>query len=113
MSPVRQHQLLGLGLGVVDIGIDLKALHHVFDQRILPFTSVKAPMDPDLFRQPVHHRYSDIEFIESTPLHAESLYIVLNKADVKSQGSKPRPVRGSIQRATLSPTYSSESSPRQ
>lgn len=49
MSPVRQHQLLGLGLGVVDIGIDLKALHHVFDQRILPFTSVKAPMDPDLF----------------------------------------------------------------
>ena len=49
MNPVRQHQLLGLGLGVVDIGIDLKALHHVFDQRILPFTSVKAPMDPDLF----------------------------------------------------------------
>lgn len=49
MSPVRQHQLLGLGLGVVDIGVDLKALHHVLDQRILPFTSVKAPMDPDLF----------------------------------------------------------------
>jgi hypothetical protein len=49
MSPVRQHQLLGLGLGVVDIGIDLKALHHVLDQRILPFTSVKASMDPDLF----------------------------------------------------------------
>lgn len=28
---------------------------------------------------------SDIEFIESTPFRAESLYIVLNKADVKSQ----------------------------
>ena len=49
MSPVRQHQLLGLGLGVVDIEIDLEALHHVLDQRILPFISVKAPMDPDLF----------------------------------------------------------------
>ena len=49
LSPVRQHQLLGLGLGVVDIGIDLEALHHVLDQHILPFTSVKASMDPDLF----------------------------------------------------------------
>lgn len=44
MSPVRQHQLLGLGLGGVDIGIDLEALH----ERILSFISVKAPMDPDL-----------------------------------------------------------------
>jgi hypothetical protein len=49
MSLVRQHQLLGVGLRVVDIGIDLEALHHVLDQRILPFTSVKAPLDRDLF----------------------------------------------------------------
>ena len=113
MNPVRQHQLLGLGLGVVDIGIDLKALHHVLDQRILPSHQRQGSHGSGPIRQPVHHRYSDIEFIEPTPFHAESLYIVLNKADVKSQGSKPRPVRGSIQRATLSPTYSSESSPRQ
>ncbi|ANI58284.1 hypothetical protein PGR6_07110 [Pseudomonas sp. GR 6-02] len=24
-------------------------MHHVLDQRILPFISVKTPMDPDLF----------------------------------------------------------------
>ncbi|MDU1662089.1 MAG: hypothetical protein E6861_21835, partial [Stenotrophomonas maltophilia] len=97
-------------------------------RRILPFISVKVPMDPELFGNlciidtPGYNPgttggaaasdrstaasqvnqasalvwvigldpagtidQSDIEFIESTPFRAESLYIVLNKADVKSQ----------------------------
>jgi len=97
-------------------------------RRILPFISVKVPMDPDLFGNlciidtPGYNPgntggaaasdrstaaslvnqasalvwvigldpagtidQSDIEFIESTPFRGESLYIVLNKADVKSQ----------------------------
>ena len=97
-------------------------------RRILPFISVKVPMDPDLFSNlciidtPGYNPgttggaaasdrstaaslvnqasalvwvigldpagtidQSDIEFIESTPFRGESLYIVLNKADVKSQ----------------------------
>lgn len=97
-------------------------------RRILPFISVKVPMDQDLFGNlciidtPGYNPgasggasgadrgtaaslvnqasalvwvigldpagtidLSDIEFIESTPFRGESLYIVLNKADVKSQ----------------------------
>jgi hypothetical protein len=97
-------------------------------RRILPFISVKVPMDPDLFSNlciidtPGYNPgttggaaasdrstaaslvnqasalvwvigldpagtidQSDIEFIESTQFRGESLYIVLNKADVKSQ----------------------------
>ncbi|AJE20115.1 hypothetical protein [Azotobacter chroococcum] len=97
-------------------------------RRILPFISVKVPMDPELFGNlciidtPGYNPgtsggaaaadrgtaaalvnqasalvwvigldpagtidLSDIEFIESTPFRGESLYIVLNKADVKSQ----------------------------
>jgi len=97
-------------------------------RRILPFISVKVPMDKDLFGNlciidtPGYNPgslggaaasdrstavslvnqasalvwvigldpagtidQSDIEFIESTPFRSESLYIVLNKADVKSQ----------------------------
>lgn len=97
-------------------------------RRILPFISVKAPMDPELFSNlciidtPGYNPggsagaqssdrgtaaslvnqasamiwvigldpagtidRSDIEFIESTPFRGESLYIVLNKADVKSE----------------------------
>lgn len=100
-----------------------------FDLRsILPFISVKVPMDSELFGNlciidtPGYNPgttggaaasdrstaaslvnqasalvwvigldpagtidQSDIEFIECTPFRAESLYIVLNKADVKSQ----------------------------
>lgn len=95
-------------------------------RRILPFISVKVPMDPDLFGNlciidtPGYNPgasggaaaadrgtaaslvnqasalvwvigldpagtidQSDIEFIQSTPFRGESLYIVLNKADVK------------------------------
>lgn len=97
-------------------------------RRILPFISVKVPMDKNLFGNlciidtPGYNPgssggatasdrstaislvnqasalvwvigldpagtidQSDIEFIESTPFRNESLYIVLNKADVKSQ----------------------------
>ncbi|MDX7730758.1 dynamin family protein [Aeromonas caviae] len=96
-------------------------------RRILPFISVKVPMNEDLFENlciidtPGYNPgssggtaadrgtaaslvnqasalvwvigldpagtidQSDIEFIESTPFRGESLYIVLNKADVKSQ----------------------------
>lgn len=97
-------------------------------RRILPFISVKVPMDPELFSNlciidtPGYNPgtvggaaasdrntaaslvnqasalvwvigldpagtidQSDIEFIESTPFRGESLYVVLNKADVKSQ----------------------------
>ncbi|MFJ4444068.1 dynamin family protein [Pseudomonas sp. NPDC089422] len=96
-------------------------------RRILPFISVKVPMDPQLFGNlciidtPGYNPgtsggasaadrstaaslvnqasalvwvigldpagtidQSDIEFIESTPFRGNSLYIVLNKADVKS-----------------------------
>ena len=96
-------------------------------RRILPFISVKVPMDPELFENlciidtPGYNPgafngaegadrgtaaslvnqasalvwvigldpagtidQSDIEFIESTPFRGDSLYIVLNKADVKS-----------------------------
>lgn len=95
-------------------------------RRILPFISVKVPMDPDLFGNlciidtPGYNPgasggaaaadrgtaaslvnqasalvwvigldpagtivQADIEFIQSTPFRGESLYIVLNKADVK------------------------------
>jgi hypothetical protein len=97
-------------------------------RRILPFISVKVPMDPALFGNfclidtPGYNPgtaggasaadrstaaslvnqasalvwvigldpagtidQSDIEFIDSTPFRGQSLYIVLNKADVKSQ----------------------------
>ncbi|MDC9031577.1 dynamin family protein [Pseudomonas aeruginosa] len=97
-------------------------------RRILPFISVKVPMDPDLFGNlciidtPGYNPgnslgaqasdrvtaaslinqasamiwvigldpagtidQSDIEFIQSSPFRDESLYIVLNKADVKSE----------------------------
>lgn len=96
-------------------------------RRILPFISLKVPMEPDLFGNlciidtPGYNPgtfggaaaadrstaaslvnqasalvwvigldpagtidQSDIEFIEATPFRGESLYIVLNKADVKS-----------------------------
>ncbi|PWB34351.1 hypothetical protein DCO48_06530 [Pseudomonas sp. SDI] len=96
-------------------------------RRILPFISVKVPMDPELFGNlciidtPGYNPgnaggaaaadrgtaaslvnqasamiwvigldpagtidQSDIEFIQATRFHGESLYIVLNKADVKS-----------------------------
>lgn len=98
-------------------------------RRILPFISVKVPMDPELFGNlciidtPGYNPgtsggasaadrstaaslvnqatalvwvigldpagtidQSDIEFIQSTPFRGDSLYIVLNKADVKSEG---------------------------
>jgi len=97
-------------------------------RRILPFISVKVPMDPELFGNlciidtPGYNPgtsggasaadrstaaslvnqatalvwvigldpagtidQSDIEFIQSTPFRGDSLYIVLNKADVKSE----------------------------
>jgi hypothetical protein len=97
-------------------------------RRILPFISVKVPMDPQLFGNlciidtPGYNPgtsggasaadrstaaslvnqatalvwvigldpagtidQSDIEFIESTPFRGDALYIVLNKADVKSE----------------------------
>lgn len=122
--------------GAIDLETSLYAsLCHEYIQafgfdlrRILPFISVKVPMDPDLFGNlciidtPGYNPgttggaaasdrstaaslvnqasalvwvigldpagtidQSDIEFIESTPFRGESLYIVLNKADVKSE----------------------------
>lgn len=122
--------------GAIDLELSLYAsLCHEYVQtfgfdlrRIMPFISVKAPMDPELFGNlciidtPGYNpgstggaaasdrstaaslvnqasalawvigldpagtiNQSDIEFIKSTSFRAESLYIVLNKADVKSQ----------------------------
>ncbi|EKP0318869.1 hypothetical protein JFQ90_004156 [Aeromonas veronii] len=122
--------------GAIDLDPSLyKSMCHEYVQafgfdlrRILPFISVKVPMDKDLFGNlciidtPGYNPgssggaaasdrstavslvnqasalvwvigldpagtidQSDIEFIESTPFRSKSLYIVLNKADVKSQ----------------------------